>query len=310
MAKLNTDTIVLKNAIVNGTPIVVFDVESTGLSDRDEIIQFAAIKLNPVNWTEIDRLNIYIKQDKPINMVIVELTGITDECVQQNGIEKAEAYQKIKTFLMDAVICGYNLTFDIKKVNYLFSQFGDAYKPDDIKIIDVYKMIKVFFEKTETPNQKLSTMIRYMKQDGELAYHNALDDVIATGRLAKAIYEQRILNLYTDVLNPYTEPQEMPHLVTCVPRYKEKGAEKVIIKNITKWTQSKTLSRIYVNFKYANHIENKVFIDVIKGTWEDDQNGETLKTIDLDDLWVKVFDLILSKGFINCSKFEGSVHAK
>ena len=61
--------------------VLVFDTETSGLSwQRDEIIEFSAIRLTASGTEEVDE---FIRCTRSLPPRIVELTGITDELLRQ-----------------------------------------------------------------------------------------------------------------------------------------------------------------------------------------------------------------------------------
>lgn len=88
---------------------VIFDTEYTswqgcmekGRADwqKEEIVQIAAIKVNS-NLAIESEFNVYVKPQ--INPVLsdyfINLTGITNQMVQNNGIDFLDAYQQFKAF--------------------------------------------------------------------------------------------------------------------------------------------------------------------------------------------------------------------
>ena len=64
---------------------VVIDLETTGLnSSSDEIIELAAIRI--INHEIADQLEILVKTEKGVPKVITELTGITEEILEEKGV--------------------------------------------------------------------------------------------------------------------------------------------------------------------------------------------------------------------------------
>ena len=66
--------------------VLVFDTETSGLSwQRDEIIEFSAIRLTASGTEEVDE---FIRCTRSLPPRIVELTGITDDLLREEGIGK------------------------------------------------------------------------------------------------------------------------------------------------------------------------------------------------------------------------------
>ncbi len=93
------------------SPIYVsFDVETTGLSVvNDHIIEIGATKLQ--NGKVLDRFQAFVKSPVPISQFTTELTGITQEQVDQ-GIGLSEAVSLFDNFIKDTVLLAHNATFD------------------------------------------------------------------------------------------------------------------------------------------------------------------------------------------------------
>ncbi|MFR4993912.1 MAG: exonuclease domain-containing protein [Oscillospiraceae bacterium] len=67
--------------------VLVFDTETSGLSwQRDEIIEFSAIRLTASGTEEVDE---FIRCTRSLPPRIVELTGITDDLLRERGDRQA-----------------------------------------------------------------------------------------------------------------------------------------------------------------------------------------------------------------------------
>ena len=90
---------------------VVFDIETTGLDPEfDEIIEIGAVKIK--DGIKIDTFNSLIKPEYEIDEFITELTGITNEMVE-NAPSIDEVLPKFMDFIKDYIIIGHNVNFDI-----------------------------------------------------------------------------------------------------------------------------------------------------------------------------------------------------
>ena len=89
---------------------VAFDLETTGLSSRDDrIIEIGAVILK--DGQEIDRFQTFVDPERQLERKIVELTGITDEMLQ--GAPKIqEILPKFLGFVGDRVLVAHNSDFD------------------------------------------------------------------------------------------------------------------------------------------------------------------------------------------------------
>ena len=91
---------------------VVIDIETTGLSPKyNEITEIAAIKIRDNKI--IDQYSTLVKTSQEIPENITKLTGITNEMVNQHGVDIESALMEFKSFIGDDVLVGHNAHFDI-----------------------------------------------------------------------------------------------------------------------------------------------------------------------------------------------------
>jgi len=117
----------------------VLDIETTGFSRTyDDIIEIACLKVrNNISVDEFSMLVKPVKRDS-ISDRIVKLTGITNEMLNNDGIDIEKALMSFMEFVKDDVIIGHNVNFDIgfltNKINsYLDNDFKVSYN-DTLKL--------------------------------------------------------------------------------------------------------------------------------------------------------------------------------
>ncbi len=117
-------------------PIVIFDVESTGLDvAQDRIIEIGMLKISP-NGTSIELVK-RINPTIPISKESSEITGITDEDVKNEPTFK-ELANEIANFIGDADLVGYNSNkFDIPMLAEEFLRVDIHFDISKRKFIDV-----------------------------------------------------------------------------------------------------------------------------------------------------------------------------
>jgi|SRR5690554_1223657 len=204
--------------------ILVFDFETTGLSPfNDRIIEIGAIllKKTPSGAYQInDELNVLIKQDMPLNEKIVEITGITDQLLNEQGITEAEAFLKFqKLHKKECLLVAYNISFDYGFLNELYKRHLN-----DKNIFisnDLLDVMAIYKDRHPYPHRLESAVNTYniVNEDA----HRALDDAKATLYvLVKMIEERDSAEKYINVIgyNPRYGPSEYkaPH-VSYVPQY-------------------------------------------------------------------------------------------
>ncbi len=109
--KLNQFVVNPSDKNIKDETYIVFDLETTGLSPRfDEIIEFGGIKIK--DGIIIEKLQFFIKGELPISDFTTELTGITQDMVNE-GVSEIEGIKKIIEFIEDFTLVAHNASFDI-----------------------------------------------------------------------------------------------------------------------------------------------------------------------------------------------------
>jgi DNA polymerase III subunit alpha, Gram-positive type len=108
---------VLEESLLSDLTYVVFDLETTGLFPAiNEIIEFGAVKVK--KGTIVERIDLFIKPNKPIPAFITEITKITNDMLKDSKTFKDE-YETIRNFISDSVLIAHNgADFDLKFLNY------------------------------------------------------------------------------------------------------------------------------------------------------------------------------------------------
>lgn len=179
--------------------IVVLDTETTGIDCRkDEIIELAAVSLTPNGVErEMDDL-IRLRAGRRLPPVIVELTGITEQMLQENGVEKLAAAQKFVSFLRQdkTLVVAYNAQFDLCFLYYFLSAHGMA---DALKGVEMLDAMTVYKDRRPYPHKLKNAIESY----GVLTQntHRAVDDAKATYELLLEMEKEendlyRYINLF------------------------------------------------------------------------------------------------------------------
>ena len=174
--------------------LVLFDTETTGLDfARDEIIEFAAVvvekqKGNIVITQEYDQL-ISLSPGMVIPAEIERLTGITNQAVKERGISKTEVCRDIfQMFSGNTLLLAYNAHFDLSFLYYLLLRNGD---PAVLKGKDKLDLLTVYKDRASYPHKLCNAITHYGLQDKVVNSHRAVDDVIATVEVMKAMEEEK-----------------------------------------------------------------------------------------------------------------------
>lgn len=171
---MNTNNIPpLPEALKLDRPLVVFDLEATGLNKRmDRIVSIALVRYEP--GKEPESRYYLINPTIPIPAESTKLHTITDEDVAE-APTFAEMAGVIERDFDGADLAGYNLLgFDIP---LLCEEFARAGHPFDLKGRRVLDAQRIFFKRE--PRNLEAALKKYCNEEHTDA-HNAMGDVIAT----------------------------------------------------------------------------------------------------------------------------------
>ena len=135
---------------------VVVDLETTGLDPYSgcEIIEIGIteIKDNQIvrNYSRL------VKPDRMIPSLITEITGITNEMVEnEEGIETV--LPRFRKFLSDRVMIAHNAKFDLKFLNYYLQKYDLEPIENHLCTMEMIKKCKSY----KGNNKKLETACNY-----------------------------------------------------------------------------------------------------------------------------------------------------
>lgn len=176
--------------------LVVFDLETSGLSiTKDTPIQICAKAFSP-DFKETDCLLYYVYRKEPLAPIITEITGITLEKLQAEGIPPLIAVERWQKFLRKHYpvhLAGYNATaFDYPMImNWVDGLTAGKFKfPPVHQVTDVMHMVGKYFKTTKW--LKLRTAAERLNIAFEAAsLHDAKADVTLTADVWKKVWTSR-----------------------------------------------------------------------------------------------------------------------
>lgn len=165
----------LKNKESSG--YVVMDVETTGVDyDDDRIIEVGLLKIDENVIT--DQFQCFVQCERNIPKTVTELTGITNEMVERQGIKEDIVFEKIQEFIGSDLVVGYNIQFDMGFIQRMGERTGKNLTIK--KTRDVLQLVRRKIDDLE--NYQLKTVAAYFSLDTENV-HRALIDCILTYRI-------------------------------------------------------------------------------------------------------------------------------
>jgi DNA polymerase-3 subunit epsilon len=166
-------------------PLIVFDVETTGLADPIRIIQIATIKYLPDG--EVEEKIRLINPERPIEPEAIALHGITDEMV---AVEKPFLIyaRSMATYFAGCDLCGFNSRrYDFRVLREEFNRANISPDFSGVRHIDVMSIYHHFF-----PRDLSAAHREYCGAEMEGA-HDAMGDAKATAAILLAQIERHEL---------------------------------------------------------------------------------------------------------------------
>lgn len=170
--------------------LVLFDTETTGLQfSRDEIIEFSAVVLEKSGVVqEYDEL-ITLSPGGFVPPKIQQLTGITDMDIRERGIPKTRLCRDIGEMIAgNTLLLAYNAHFDLSFLYYLLLRDGD---PMILKGKHKLDLLTVYRDRHSFPHRLASAIEVYGLSGKVVNSHRAIDDVLATVEVMKAMVAEK-----------------------------------------------------------------------------------------------------------------------
>jgi CRISPR-associated protein Cas2 len=159
---------------------VVADIETTGLEAReDAILELAAIRVQ--NGGEVERFQRLIQTERTIPKEVVQLTGITEELCNKEGIPLKSALEEFTEFVQqDRIVC-HNAAFDSKFLRAAYRSCGMTPLTNDFT--DTLAMARRKVD--DVSNYKLETLAAYFHME-----YSSLHRALADCELTMQLFEQ------------------------------------------------------------------------------------------------------------------------
>ncbi|WYV94654.1 PolC-type DNA polymerase III [Staphylococcus aureus] len=180
-----------QDVVLKDATYVVFDVETTGLSNQyDKIIELAAVKVH--NGEIVDKFESFSNPHERLSETIINLTHITDDMLV-DAPEIEEVLTEFKEWVGDAIFVAHNASFDMGFIDtgYERLEFG----PSTNGVIDTLELSRTI--NTEYGKHGLNFLAK--KYGVELTqHHRAIYDTEATAyifiKMVQQMKELGVLN--------------------------------------------------------------------------------------------------------------------
>lgn len=172
--------------------MVVFDTETTGIEfGRDRIIEIGAVALE--NGTEAGGMDLFVRlpEGRRLDPFIVNLTGITEERLEAEGVGDQEAARAFAALLEGAerpLLVAYNAQFDLNFLYGLLRPWGLAEVLKKPRFLDA---LTVYRDRRDYPHKLENAIAAYHLEEQAVNSHRAIDDARAAALLLEAMAEER-----------------------------------------------------------------------------------------------------------------------
>ena len=177
----------------NGS-VVVFDTETTGLSNDDEVVQLAVVKFH--KGEEQFAKAVYLRNSVPVDGTAAAVNGLTDAILREKGLDPKEVLEDFLVMLGETVLAegkvllvAHNLSFDMRMMNNMFRRYGLSGFPKKAIGCCTKEFVKALALPPEVlPSNHLRTCIEHLEIKG-VNSHDALDDAKACAELFKFLVD-------------------------------------------------------------------------------------------------------------------------
>lgn len=171
--------------------LVLFDTETTGIDPvREEIIEIGAVSLTAGEEDGSYNALLRLSPGRKLPPFITELTGITAEDLEREGVGKAEAAEAFCSLLTreDTLVVAYNAQFDLNFLYHFLQGQGRAACLKNLKFLDA---MTVYKDRRDYPHKLKDAIAAYGLEDRVVNSHRAVDDARAMTALLWAMAEER-----------------------------------------------------------------------------------------------------------------------
>ena len=169
----------------------VLDLETTGTSGEDEIIQVGLVLMDE-EFNVIQTLNSFVRPSISIPSFITGLTGIDDAMVE-DAPEPDDLLLELIPLLNEAVLVGHNVNFDAGFLNMALDRAG--YSPFDGRRLDTVELLRMLYPSLSSYQLGAVSEQFGIRHD---QHHRADSDAMATAiLLSECIKKLRSLPLLT-----------------------------------------------------------------------------------------------------------------
>ena len=176
--------------------MVVFDIETSGLNNEfNDLIEFGAVKIKDLKI--VDRIDFFIKPSKPISSYISSKTHITNEMLDQQGIDLIDGLNRIKQWIGKCTLIAHNgINFDYRFINKKLQQ--NNLPLINNPIIDTMQLSRYINNKIVRHNLGAVSHLYHLEYNDSIAHRADFDAEVLTKVwicMLKQLKSSKITNL-------------------------------------------------------------------------------------------------------------------
>lgn len=171
--------------------LVYFDTETTGVKPgKDKIIEIALLIYE--DGKLLEEYDQFININEKLPAKIIELTGITDEILETEGVSADDVAEKIHDNLIEkSVWIAHNTQFDLL---FIYNLLKEYYPEEELSALfsQVYWLdtLTIFKDRAGYPH-RLENMVEHYHLEDDVNFHRAIDDARALKESVIALRNER-----------------------------------------------------------------------------------------------------------------------
>ena len=167
--------------------MVVFDTETTGGADYDEICQIAAAEY--VGGKLLRTLALYICPTCEMNPRAEGVHGLSLDFLSENGLAPEEAMRQFFGFVgEDALLVAHNAPVDLRMLRQECAKFDLEFSPQGMEVCDMLALAR--YLRPDLECHALSHLIETLGIDATNS-HDAFDDTLACAGVFFTLLQSR-----------------------------------------------------------------------------------------------------------------------
>lgn len=177
---------------------IFFDTETSGLDCKDcQIIELAMITVE--NGKITDEYDEFVKIDGKLDSKITELTGISDDDLNNKGLAESDIANDLKQRIVPGTLMiAHNAQFDLSFVYHLLKRHFPDEADEIVRNAHWLDTLTVFKDRKEYPHKLIDAVNHYNIE--EVNFHRAIDDTKALFEVTLAMKNERDdLKEYIDI---------------------------------------------------------------------------------------------------------------